>query len=94
MTKLLARCKAWIIFCTMTERKTTKDDTPHNWIDGFIHSVRCPFVLDRAQECDCHPSNISKAMRGADVQRVFAPLPPEEVAFLRYVPRSGYEEKE
>lgn len=70
------------------------EDAPHNWIDGIIHAVRCPFVEDRTQACDCHPSDISKAMTGADVLRVFAPLPPEEVAFLRCVPRSGYEEEE
>lgn len=65
---------------------------PDNVINGFRHAVRCPFVLDRSKECDCNPTNDSKAMTGEDVLRIFKPLPPEEVGFLRYVPRSGYED--
>lgn len=54
-----------------------------NVIDGLRHAVKCPFVLDRRQSCDCKPLDESKAMRGADVLRIFKPLPPEEAALLR-----------
>lgn len=53
-----------------------------NSIDGFIHSVGCPFVSDRNKACDCNPLDESKAMRKEDVLRIFAPLPPEEAAAL------------
>jgi hypothetical protein len=54
-----------------------------NVIDGFRHAVRCPFVLDRTAQCDCSPLDESKAMRGGDVLRIFAPLPHEEAEALR-----------
>ena len=54
-----------------------------NVIGNMRHAVRCPFVADRTKVCDCSPLDDSKAMRGADVLRVFAPLPPDEAAALR-----------
>lgn len=55
-----------------------------NVIDGTRHAVSCPFVL-RTGDCDCHPLDESKAMRAADVLRIFSPLPSEEVEFLNYL---------
>lgn len=58
-----------------------------NLIDGMLHSLACPFVGERSAQCDCHPVDTTKAMRRADVLRIFAPLPPEEAAALRdYLP--------
>lgn len=54
-----------------------------NVIGHMRHAVRCPFVSDRLQICDCSPLDDRKAMRGADVLRIFAPLPPEEAEALR-----------
>jgi hypothetical protein len=54
-----------------------------NVIDGFRHAIKCPFVHDRSKTCDCHPIDESKAMRSADVLRVFSPLPEHEAAELR-----------
>lgn len=55
-----------------------------NWIDGMIHAVRCPLVLSGGSDpCDCSPLDSTKAMRGGDVLRVFAPLPQDEADALR-----------
>lgn len=55
-----------------------------NWIDGMIHAVRCPMVLSGGSDpCDCSPLDSTKAMRGGDVLRVFAPLPQHEADALR-----------
>lgn len=54
-----------------------------NVIGTMRHAVRCPFVFDRTLPCDCNPLDDSKAMRAADVLRIFAPLPVDEAAALR-----------
>lgn len=54
-----------------------------NVIDGLRHAVKCPFVQDRSKACDCRPVDESKAMRGADVLRIFSPLPEHEAVLLR-----------
>ena len=64
--------------------------TKPNVIDGYIHSVTCALVLSDGKEaCDCNPIDTSKAMRAADVLRVFAPLPPEEAVALRPFLKGG-----
>lgn len=55
-----------------------------NWIDGYIHAVRCPHVADRSVACDCSPAEIAPAATGW-VQEVFKPLPPDQTGFLRYI---------
>jgi hypothetical protein len=58
--------------------------TKPNEIDGWLHSLTCPLVVSGgADQCDCHPVDMSKAMCGADMLRIFKPLPPEEAAALR-----------
>lgn len=56
-----------------------------NVIGTMRHAVKCPFVSDRTQSCDCNPVDDAKAMRSSDVLRIFAPLPPEECGFLDYI---------
>jgi hypothetical protein len=57
-----------------------------NLVDGLIHSRRCPFLHTRdPRDCDCRPLDISKAMTGDDVRRIFAPLPPEEAEAIEYL---------
>lgn len=64
------------------------DRTKNNVIGTMRHAVACPFVqTDGREACDCSPIDEAKAMRHADLLRVFAPLPPEEAEALRpYLP--------
>jgi hypothetical protein len=56
-------------------------------IDGMRHAVRCPYLRTPREPCDCHPLDESRAMRGADVLRIFKPLPQDEADALReYLP--------
>lgn len=58
--------------------------TQPNLIDGFLHAVKCRLVVSGgAEPCDCSPIDTSKAMRGTDILRVFAPLPQDEADALR-----------
>lgn len=60
------------------------DRTKNNVIGTMRHSVGCRLIqTDGTEPCDCHPMDDLKAMTGADVLRIFAPLPEEEAAALR-----------
>lgn len=62
------------------------DRTKNNVIGTMRHSMSCRLIQsDGAEPCDCTPMDDSKAMKGADVLRIFAPLPPEECGFLDYM---------
>ena len=62
------------------------DRTKNNVIGTMRHAMRCRLIQsDGAEPCDCSPADDSKAMKGGDVQRVFAPLPPEETEWLKYI---------
>ena len=54
-----------------------------NVVDGFRHSTRCPFLRTPREPCDCKPIDEAKAMRPADVLRIFTPVPDWEAAALR-----------
>lgn len=60
------------------------DRTKNNVMGTMRHAVACRLIQsDGAEACDCSPVDDAKAMRGSDVLRVFAPLPPDEAAALR-----------
>lgn len=60
------------------------DRTKYNVIGTMRHAVACRYVQSDGHEpCDCTPVDDSKAMRPADVLRIFAPLPPEEAEAMR-----------
>lgn len=60
------------------------DYTKNNVIGTMRHSMGCRLIQSDGKEpCDCSPMDDSKAMTGADVLRIFKPLPPEEAAALR-----------
>ena len=63
-------------------------DTKNNVIGTMRHAIACPFIQTDGRElCDCSPIDDAKAMTGADVKRIFAPLPPDEAEALRpYLP--------
>jgi hypothetical protein len=53
-----------------------------NVINGFRHSMRCPFLRIPPEPCDCRPIDESKAMRGEDVLRIFKPVPDDDARTL------------
>jgi hypothetical protein len=60
------------------------DLTKNNVIGTMRHAVACRLIQsDGAEPCDCSPMDDSKAMTGADVLRIFKPLPPEEAEAVR-----------
>jgi hypothetical protein len=60
------------------------DRTKNNVIGAMRHAVLCRLIQsDGLEPCDCIPMDDSKAMTGADVQRIFHPLPPEEAEALK-----------
>ncbi len=62
------------------------DRTKNNVIGTMRHAVACRLIQSDGQEpCDCTPVDDSKAMSGADVLRIFTPLPPEERGFIDYM---------
>lgn len=62
------------------------DRTKNNVIGTMRHAVACRLIQsDGHEHCDCKPVDDAKAMKGGDVQRVFAPMPPEELGFLKYI---------
>ena len=62
------------------------DRTKNNVIGTMRHAMACRLIQsDGVEPCDCSTVDDSKAMKGADVQHVFAPLPPEECGFLDYI---------
>ena len=54
-----------------------------NVVDGMRHARSCPYLRSPRETCDCHPFDESKAMRPADVLRIFKPVPQGEADALR-----------
>lgn len=61
------------------------DRTKNNVIGTMIHAVACPLIQSDGREaCDCMPMDRSKAMTGADLQRILAAGPPEERGYIDF----------